>query len=183
MTAGRRRPAWWKLVLCGGLLGLVALFAGGLQRDPSFIPSTRIDKPAPNFTLPRMADALPVALEDFRGRRVIVNFWASWCIACIGEHDTLLALGRDLADDPTVTVLGINYKDKPAAAARYLERYGSFPYPSLVDARGRVGIDYGVYGLPETFFIDADGRVVGKVAGPLQPDSLRAELARLGVVR
>lgn len=139
---------------------LVALFAIGLQRDPSKIPSPLIDKPAPAFELPT-TEGGTLAASQLKGP-LLVNFWASWCAPCLQEHPLLMELARS-----GVTVIGINYKDEPAAAEQWLARHGN-PFKRVArDADGRAGLDWGVYGVPETFLLDADGVIRHKHIGPL----------------
>ena len=159
------------------------LFAGlafylwqGLGKDPGILPSALIDKPAPVFSLPPLQGrepALPLATGDFAtGKPVIVNIFASWCIPCQAEHPFVTALAKEHG----VTVHAINYKDKPAAAAAWLQKLGD-PYGRVgADSEGRAGIEFGIYGVPETFLIDGAGRVRLRHAGPLTAELLRAEI-------
>jgi cytochrome c biogenesis protein CcmG/thiol:disulfide interchange protein DsbE len=143
--------------------------------DPRGVPSALIGKPAPALALPAVEDTglpgfTPEALAA-PGGPVLVNFWASWCVPCVVEHPQLVALQRR-----NVRILGINYKDKPADAAKFLTRYGN-PFAALVaDAEGRAGIEYGLYGVPETYLLDGGGIVRWRWAGPLTPDTVSAEL-------
>jgi cytochrome c biogenesis protein CcmG, thiol:disulfide interchange protein DsbE len=149
---------------------LVAFLAIGLKLNPREVPSPLIDKPAPGFQLSRLDDpAQSVKLEDLRGQVWLLNVWASWCVACVQEHPVLVEFSRT----KTVPIYGLNYKDKPNAAAAWLGQHGN-PYTmSIVDADGRVGIDYGVYGVPETFVIDKQGVIRYKHIGPVTPDVLK----------
>jgi cytochrome c biogenesis protein CcmG/thiol:disulfide interchange protein DsbE len=158
-------------------LGLAALFALSLKSgDPSRLPSALIGKSAPPLVLPALeglADGRgPVpgidmaALAD--GKPTVVNFWASWCAPCIAEHPLLIELGQKTS----VRLVGVNYKDQTAAARRFLGRYGN-PFAAVgVDATGRQAIEWGVYGMPETFVVDGKGRIVHKHVGPITPESL-----------
>ena len=155
---------------------LFAALAGylwqGLGKDPGVLPSALIDKPAPQFALPPLAGrepALPLETADLaQGTPVVVNVFASWCIPCQAEHPFVTAL----AADHGVTVHAINYKDEPDAAAAWLERLGD-PYGRVgADREGRAGIEFGIYGVPETFLIDGTGRVRLRHAGPLTPEIL-----------
>jgi cytochrome c biogenesis protein CcmG/thiol:disulfide interchange protein DsbE len=150
-------------------LVLVAFLAIGLKLNPREVPSPLIDKPAPAFQLARLDDpAKSVTPEDLRGRVWLLNVWASWCVACLQEHPLLVEFSRS----GTVPIYGLNYKDKPDAAAAWLGKHGN-PYTlSIVDADGRVGIDYGVYGVPETFVIDKQGVIRFKHIGPVTPEVL-----------
>jgi cytochrome c biogenesis protein CcmG/thiol:disulfide interchange protein DsbE len=150
-------------------LVLVAFLAIGLKLNPREVPSPLIDKPAPAFQLARLDDpAQTVTLADLRGQVWLLNVWASWCVACLQEHPLLVEFSRA----GTVPIYGLNYKDKPDAAAAWLGKHGN-PYTlSIVDADGRVGIDYGVYGVPETFVIDKQGVIRFKHIGPVTPEVL-----------
>ena len=143
-------------------VALAALLAAGLRLDPRKVPSPLIGQAAPDFSLPRLDDPTArVRPADFRGRVWLLNVWASWCASCIAEHPLLLELPSDL------TVVGLNYKDAAADAAAWLARRGD-PYRlSAVDADGAAGLDWGVYGVPETFVIDGGGIVRHKHIGPL----------------
>ncbi|HUR41250.1 MAG TPA: DsbE family thiol:disulfide interchange protein [Verrucomicrobiae bacterium] len=151
---------------------LVALFAIGLTRDPSKIPSPLIGQPAPAFTLPTL-DGTTLSASELRGP-LLVNFWASWCTPCLQEHPLLMDLSRQ-----GVTIIGIDYKDAPDAASQWLARHGN-PFRRIArDEAGRAGLDWGVYGVPETFLIDASGVIRHKHIGPLTRAVWDAELAPL----
>jgi cytochrome c biogenesis protein CcmG, thiol:disulfide interchange protein DsbE len=140
--------------------------AVGLTRDPSTLPSALIDKPVPMFELPPLAgrDGPGFSSADLGGRASLVNVFASWCVPCRVEHPLLMAL----ADDG-VPIYGINYKDPAEQANGWLAELGD-PYSAIgADAQGRVAIDWGVYGVPETFVVDAEGRIRHRHVGPLQP--------------
>jgi cytochrome c biogenesis protein CcmG/thiol:disulfide interchange protein DsbE len=160
---------------------LVGYFALGLRRDPHLLPSALLDRPAPEFSLPPLADGKPgVARADLVGAPVLVNFFASWCVPCRAEHALLERLAAD-----GVVLLGIDYKDKTEDAKRWLAELGD-PYRRLgADRDGRVAIDFGVYGVPETYVIDRAGTIRYRQVGPITPDDLDhtikpllAELAR-----
>ena len=166
------------------LLPLIGLLAFGITRDPRAIPSPLPGRQAPAFTLERMpADpaAEPierVALDELRGNVVVLNFWASWCLACRDEHEALSQVATEYQDRP-VRFFGIVYNDSPRNALRWIEEMGGQSYPSLLDPGSRTAIDYGLYGVPETFFIARDGSVARKVTGPVTARLLREEIARL----
>lgn len=176
-----RRIARWKIALGLAMIALLALLGIGLTRDPSAVPSALVGTPAPAFDLPELDGPGRVALADRGAGPMIVNFWASWCTTCRQEHPELLRLGlRNLAKGE-YAIAGINYRDDPEKARLFLNREGHFPYPSGMDPRGRLGIDYGVYGMPETFFIDAAGVVRARHAGPLTRKVLAQYLPLIGV--
>lgn len=153
---------------------LLAFFAVGLKHDPRILPSPLIGKPAPAFALPALpfpkpeatSAAPPVTNAAFLGKPVLVNFFASWCAGCQIEHPFLMSLARAGA----VTLVGIDYKDAEADVRQWLGARGNPYNPVLADLDGRAGIDWGVYGVPETFIVGADGRVLHKHVGALTPD-------------
>ncbi len=145
-------------------LGLAALFLWGMQRDdPRALPSTREGGPVPALTLSAFGGDAPFTREDLaNGEVVLVNFFASWCAPCRIEHEFLV----DLADEGVV-IYGINYKDDPVKAQRYLADLSN-PYARIAaDSTGRTGLDWGLYGVPETYVIDGNGIVVKRFAGPI----------------
>ncbi|MEO1091680.1 MAG: DsbE family thiol:disulfide interchange protein [Pseudomonadota bacterium] len=152
------------------IVAVVAIGAGlwlGLGRDPSALPSVLIDQPVPAMDLPPVAGlATPgLATGDLGGEPMLVNVFASWCAPCRVEHPVLTRL----AEVEGVPLLGINYKDEPAAAVAWLHELGN-PYERIgADPEGRTGIDLGMYGVPETFVVDADGRIRYRHAGPVLP--------------
>jgi cytochrome c biogenesis protein CcmG/thiol:disulfide interchange protein DsbE len=152
---------------------LLAAFAMGLGHDPHLLPSALIDRPAPNFALPALyegADGL--AREDLERRVTLVNFFASWCAPCREEQPELMAL----AHRPGVTLDGIAYKDKPEESRRFLDRLGN-PYSHIgVDNDGTTAIDFGVYGVPETYVIDGSGRIRYRHVGPLTAEDVKAKI-------
>lgn len=155
---------------------LIGLLAAGLKLDPRDVPSPLIGKPAPAFALTRLDDASrTIGRDDMLGQVWMLNVWASWCAACRDEHPHLLALARR----KQVPLLGLNYKDTRRDALRWLARFGN-PYDaSLFDADGRIGIEFGVYGVPETFVIDRQGVVRFKQVGALTPEVFEARIAPL----
>jgi len=159
-------------VLFGGLLvslPLVILLLLSLGRDPHQVGSPLVGRPAPHFTLPVVGGGESVTLESMRGRTVVLNFWATWCVPCLEEHPVLAAGPRRFGGD--VVFLGVVYQDETADVRRFLREQGS-SYPSLLDDSGKVAIAYGVYGVPETFFVSPGGTIVDKQVGPLTPDLL-----------
>jgi cytochrome c biogenesis protein CcmG/thiol:disulfide interchange protein DsbE len=156
-------------------LFLVRLFSG----DPSRIPSALIGHPAPAIDLPPVAGLerdgkqIPgIVAADFHGNVTVVNVWASWCIPCHDEAPFLL----DLAGDTRIRLVGINYKDQPDNARRFLNRYGNPFSASGADQNGRAAIEWGVYGVPETFVVGRDGRIAFKLVGPLGAQNFEREI-------
>ncbi len=157
-------------------LGLVVLLVVGLHHDPSVIPSPLIDKPAPAFTLPTLhAPDKTIGLQDLRGGVSVLNVWASWCVECRHEHPQLL----ELAKDQGIRLIGLNYKDDRAEALAWLKSNGDPYSTSAFDEAGRAGMDYGVYGVPETFIIDRDGVIRYKHIGPIDARTLAEEIRPL----
>lgn len=183
LQSEHRRIALWKPLVFALLIGLMILFGFGLGRDGSYLPSALVGKAVPQFDLAQLGGGARVNDQDFSGKAMIVNFWASWCSACRTEHDVLLALGRRFEQSASVAMLGVNYRDNESNARRYLSEHGAFAYPSGIDASGRTGIDFGVYGLPETFFIGADGKVAARHVGPLSAEDADRYLTAMGVGR
>ena len=160
---------------------IIALFAFGFTRNPGEIPSPLPGNPAPGFDLAVFAPGeAPLArsigdtlrLSDQAGKVVVVNFWASWCLACRDEHVALSETAREYADRPTQFV-GVLYNDRPAAGIRWIAQMGGQSYPSVTDRDSRTAIDYGLYGVPETFIIDPRGRIAYKHLGPISESVLR----------
>ncbi|HSC46647.1 MAG TPA: DsbE family thiol:disulfide interchange protein [Gammaproteobacteria bacterium] len=151
---------------------LVALFARGLFRDPTVVDSPLIGKPAPAFSLPRLRGDTAFTQAEWRGQVALVNVWGSWCVACRDEHPVLMQFAALHA----VPLYGLDYKDERSAALDMLAKQGD-PYTAIAfDASGDVGIDWGVYGAPETFLIDKQGIIRHKYIGPLTPELLRDDL-------
>lgn len=159
-----RRFAYLLPVLLFALVAGYFLLSLREGRDPSLVPSALIDQPMPAFDLPPMSDKLPgLASADLAGKVAVINFFASWCLPCRAEHPLLAGL----ASTPDVALYGILYKDEPGAAAGWLEELGN-PYRAIgVDADGRTAIDFGLYGVPETYVIDRAGRIRFRQVGPL----------------
>jgi cytochrome c biogenesis protein CcmG, thiol:disulfide interchange protein DsbE len=162
-----------------GAMAIVFLFALK-SGDPSKLPSALIGKRAPVITLPALEELTdgPRVVPGFatadlaKGQVSVVNFWASWCAPCVAEHPLLIAL----KDRTGVAIYGVNYKDQAVAARRFLGRYGN-PYAAVgVDVHGRAAIEWGVYGMPETFVLNGRGEIVYKHVGPITPESLDAKV-------
>jgi cytochrome c biogenesis protein CcmG, thiol:disulfide interchange protein DsbE len=157
-------------------LVLVGFLAVGLGLKPSEVPSPLIGKPAPEFSLPKLSDpSKTFSPADMKGQVWLLNVWASWCVACKQEHPVLM----ELAKMNLVPIVGLDYKDQRDAAIEFLRRGGDPYLLSAVDESGRVGIDYGVYGVPETFLIDKQGIIRYKHIGPITPKSLREQILPL----
>ena len=156
------------------LLSLVALLAVGLQHDPREVPSPLVGKPAPVFDLPQLGAETRLTQEHLKGRPLLVNFFASWCTGCQVEHPLLLLLSKQ-----GVEIVGMDYKDAQADGQRWLERHGN-PYRTVIaDLAGEAGLDWGVYGVPETFVLDANGVIVYKQIGPMTEQAWREKIAPL----
>jgi cytochrome c biogenesis protein CcmG/thiol:disulfide interchange protein DsbE len=138
----------------------------GLGLHPNTIPSPFINKTVPIFSLPSLNDRTPVTQNDFRGQVSLFNVWATWCYACAFEHDFLL----DLSKNKNIVLYGLNYKDDPLAAKKWLKAHGNPYHRIAVDRSGDTGINFGVYGTPETFIIDKKGVIRYKQIGPLTPE-------------
>ncbi len=192
-AAPQRMPRWVFLPLVL-FLGMVVFLAVGLNRNPQEIPSPLIGRPAPAFQLPSMDGAQSVSTAAFKGQLTLVNFWATWCAGCKDEHPILMALSRQ----PGLQMVGINYKELQASelsgqatqspeslqkarlrSQAWLQKNGQAFGQNLMDMDGRVGMDFGVYGLPETYLIDRDGVVRFKHAGALTPEVVQQKLLPL----
>jgi len=156
-------------------LALVVLLFKGLGIDPKRVPSPLIDKPAPTFKLPTLKQPEQfLSSADFQGKVSLFNVWATWCVACRQEHPLLMQLRKR-----GVPIYGLNYKDKRPAAEQWLQRFGDPYLVNAFDAEGRVGINWGVYGTPETFVIDKQGVIRHKHIGPLTRDAIEREIMPL----
>ena len=156
-------------------LALAALLYKGLALNPREVPSPLIGKPAPEFSLPELKDtSRQLSHSDFLGKVSLLNVWATWCVSCRAEHPLLMQLARQ-----GVTIYGLDYKDNREDAKRWLQRFGDPYVANAFDADGRVGIDWGVYGTPETFVIDQDGIIRHKHIGPLTEEAIQREILPL----
>lgn len=178
-TNSADRPPSRRAAMLAPLLlfaALVALFAVGLTLNPREVPSPLIGKPVPQFDLPPVKGrTLGLASRDLQGEVSIVNVFASWCVACRDEHPIFM----DLRKRGVVPIHGLDYKDKPDDVVRWLAELGD-PYTRTgADLDGRVAIDWGVYGVPETFLIDREGRIAYKHIGPVTPQVMRDKLLPL----
>ena len=164
------------LLPLAAFLILVVFLAIGLRLDPREVPSPLVGKAAPAFSLPLLAEpAKAFTPESMKGKVWLLNVWASWCVSCKEEHPVLV----EFAKRGVVPIYGLNYKDEGTAAKRWLAGMGDPYVASLVDADGRVGIDYGVYGVPETYLIDKAGMIRYKQIGPVTPEALEQKILPL----
>ncbi len=155
---------------------IAAFLYSGLGRDPTEVPSPLIGKPAPEFTLPTLAaPEQQFSTSQMKGRVWLLNIWATWCAACRVEHPLLVELGRS----GRVEIVGLNYKDNDTSAKQWLAELGDPYITTAVDTDGRVGIDWGFYGAPETFVIDKEGVVRLKHIGPVSPEDLATKILPL----
>jgi cytochrome c biogenesis protein CcmG/thiol:disulfide interchange protein DsbE len=155
---------------------LVAFLYRGLSLDPKRVPSPLVGKPMPEFSLPRLKDpTATLSNNDLMGKVSILNIWATWCVSCRAEHEVLLLLAKT----GKVDIYGLNYKDERDKAQQWLVQLGDPYVANAFDADGRVGIDWGVYGAPETFIMDRLGIIRHKHIGPLTVDSLNNEILPL----
>jgi cytochrome c biogenesis protein CcmG/thiol:disulfide interchange protein DsbE len=164
------------LIPLGIFLGLVWFLGAGLRLDPREVPSPLINKPAPGFALTRLDNASEtIRRDDMLGKVWMLNVWASWCVACREEHPLLVEFARQ----KLLPIYGLNYKDERLAGLKWLAGFGN-PYDaSLFDQDGRVGIDWGVYGVPETFIIDRQGVIRFKQIGPVTPEVIKTRIEPL----
>jgi len=178
--AAALRRSWLMLLPLVAFMALAALFWLRLgDGDPSRIPSALIGHPAPQTALPALEGLANNGTQvpgldpaAFKGKVSIVNVWASWCVPCHDEAPLL----TELAKDNRIQLIGINYKDSPDNARRFLGRYGN-PFASVgVDGNGRAAIEWGVYGVPETFIVGRDGKIAYKLVGPITPDNIEGVL-------
>lgn len=150
----------------------MGVMAVGLRLDPRAVPSPLLGKPAPNFTLPKLGfPKILLSPAEFKGQVWLLNVWASWCVSCVAEHPLLVKFLQD-----QVVIIGLNYKDMQDNANAWLARHGDPYYASLVDADGTAGLDWGVYGVPETFLIDKQGMIYYKHIGPLTESDISSTI-------
>jgi cytochrome c biogenesis protein CcmG/thiol:disulfide interchange protein DsbE len=165
------------VVIVGAIIAvaLVGVLFVGLGRDPAAIHSPLIGRPAPAFALREIGTGKTIDISQYRGKPVIINFWATWCGPCWEEHPTLVANARQLGSD--VQFVGVVFQDTEEKIQGFLNQRGT-AYPTLVDDRGKTAIAYGVGGVPETYFLDSRGVIRAKYAGPMNSDILRANLKK-----
>ncbi len=177
-TVTSRRPLPWVWIgMTAVVIPLLLVLASGLRRDPRALPSPLVGRVAPPFDL-QLFTGSRLTLAELRGRVVVLNFWASWCVpACTDEAPSLQAIWEQYRTKG-VTVVGVNIQDREAPARAFIQRFG-LTFPMGMDPRGRISIDYGVYGVPETYVIDRSGRTVYKHAGAVSEDQLALVIAPL----
>lgn len=167
----------WRWVLPLSAIPVLALLAYGFRLNPRDVPSPLIGRPAAPFTLTTFEGA-PLSLEALRGKVVVVNFWASWCHPACYEEAPVLERGWRAYRDRGVTVVGVDIQDTVEAARKFIRDF-SLSFPNARDLAGKVSVDYGVYGVPETFFIDKKGMIRAKHVGAVTDEVLRAHVERL----
>ncbi|MEE9182367.1 MAG: TlpA disulfide reductase family protein [candidate division NC10 bacterium] len=166
-----------KVLIPLSVLPILFLLAYGFWTDPGFVPSPLIEKPAPPFAL-TLFDGGDLSLDELRGKVVVVNFWASWCFpACYDEAPVLEGAWRAYKDRDVV-VVGVNVQDTEKAAREFMDRF-QFTFPNGPDPKGKISIDYGVYGIPETFVLDKEGRIAFKHVGAVTADILTTQIEEL----
>jgi len=167
-----------RVVLIAGILitvALVIILSAGLGKDPQHIESPLIGKQAPDFALKAVGTGETIDLTQFRGKPLVVNFWATWCRPCYEEHPVLVSNAQMMQGQ--VQFLGVVFQDKEEKIQQFLNERGT-AYPTLVDQAGKTAIAYGVGGVPETFFLNKDGKVVAKFEGPIDPESLQQNVRK-----
>lgn len=177
-TAKKSRgfPRWSALIPVGILAIIMGFFAVGLTKDPHALPTMMIDRPMPDFQLEPLSQDVPLLTqEDVRGHVTLVNVFGSWCVACAAEHPELM----ELKSRGAITIYGVDWRDTAFEGRQWLERYGN-PYTKVgLDADSRLAINLGVTGAPESFLIDADGRIRYKHIGPITPEVWQGTLLPL----
>ncbi|MEO6487300.1 MAG: redoxin family protein [Thermoanaerobaculia bacterium] len=165
------------VLIVGSFIGIAVLgiLFLGLGKNPTVINSPLVGRVAPAFALREVGTGNTIGLEQFRGKPVVLNFWATWCGPCYEEHPVLVANARQLGSE--VQFLGVVFQDSEDKIMKFLNERGA-AYPTVVDDAGKTAIAYGVGGVPETFFLDASGKIVSKFSGPLSTEELRANLAK-----
>lgn len=171
----------WKFwLVIGSIAGLTVLFIVGFGFDPKYVPSPLVGRKAPPFEVASMVTGEKVSLESLRGTPVLLNFWASWCVACRDEAKVLEAAHRKYGGDPSkFRVIGIAIQDTPEAAMGFARRFGKTYYLALDTPEGEHALNYGLYGVPESFLIGADGTILHKVIGPVTESMVQEKIPAL----
>lgn len=165
----------WKVLVITALVAITGLFFFGLGRNPREIPSPLKGKQAPAFTGTQALDGATYSSEQFKGKVALVSFWATWCTTCKADEPLIESLRKEFKDEPDFVLLGIATQDSLEKVKSYLAA-GNRPYPNLFDERGRLAIEFGVYGVPETYLIDRRGHIVEKIAGPVNRARLSQQI-------
>lgn len=169
--------SWKRLLIPLASVPVILLLAYGFRTDPKAIPSPLVQKPAPEFRLKAFGGG-EVSLADLKGKPVVLNFWASWCYPACYEEAPLLEATWKRFRERGLMVVGVDIQDKEANALEFIRRFG-FTFPNAPDPGSKVSIDYGVYGVPETYFIDRQGRIAYKHVGALTPALLETQAQAL----
>ena len=181
--APRSYKAWWVagfVAVMAVIAGMTALFVFGFTVNPKLVKSPLVQRPAPGFAVAEMNTGERVTLESLRGTPFLLNFWASWCVACRDEAHLLEAAYREWGQDPKVfRVIGIAIQDTPEEARKFAQHFGKTYYLALDDTAGDVSLNYGLYGVPETFFVDAQGIIRYKQIGAVTEDVLSTWIPKL----
>lgn len=170
VAADPRRRSWVRirivvLAVVAVTVGVAAVFGSRLDEDPRLVDSPLIGQPVPDLTLPLLESEGSLSLGDLRGQIIVVNFWASWCTQCRKEHPALMA-ANDVYRDRGVRFIGVSFQDQKAAAVGFLDELGRGDgYAYVTDPDSKTAVEFGVYGVPETFFIDRSGTIVAKITG------------------
>ncbi len=171
---------WQFWAVVAAISSLVGLFTFGFTTDPKFVKSPLVGRPAPGFNLQPLAGGEPLSLRDLRGTPVVLNFWASWCVACRDEAAVLEAGHlRHEKEAGSIRVIGIAVQDTPEEAMAFARRYGKTYFLGLDNYSGEISLNYGLYGVPETFFIDREGIVRFKQVGAVTTEIMRREVEKL----
>lgn len=166
-----------KILVPLAIVGLLGVFAFGLTRDPRAVPSPLVHKEAPDFSMTTF-EGEPFRLSDHRGKIVVLNFWASWCYPSCYEEAPILEMTWKAFQDREVMVVGVDIQDTDEAAREFIDQF-KLSFPNGPDTSGKISIDYGIYGVPETFIIDRQGRIVFKQAGAVQWETIAEALKPL----